>query len=265
MLRTYYLSIDQDIITPKGEKQSFRFEKEIEIRLCKNQGNKSSYHSGHDDIFMGNTYLDFELNLSYIQLIVDQPWRKAKELIRVLEHRFDWILVKINGTIGQPVSIVNKEEIITNWKKMKDTLQQTYVGKAVETHLEKIGTESFSCQNIWPCFSDYNHFGFLFPPVPLYRSKNWIKTREMNLANRIIFGETIELSKSVGNMEYFSVKGGLEKVVLFDNKAVELKKYDGIFIIPQGDIIPKEGDIEIVYASGNNLFEWQFHLEEIED
>lgn len=268
MLRTYYLSIKQDITTPKGEKQSFQYDKEVEVKLCKVRSVTPSHYDAEDKIMLaGNpqTILNFELCLSSVQLKLEKPWRKAKELLRILEHRYDWMLVKVNATKGKPIEIINRDEIQSNWQRMKQMLLPEYIGDEVEKHLEKVGAESFNDNKIWTCFDQYSYFGLLFPQVPLRRTSNYTKSRNIDLANRLKFSESISFDSSIENIDYFTLKGELQEVAFFDNKSIDIQNYSGKLAIAKGEIIPTEGDIEISYTSGQNLFDWQFHLEEIVD
>ena len=255
----YILKIE--LISTNGEwTEVNRFEYDYNLRLLtKKKRREIIYDKELKMHFEHNRGFDlsYQIDIKNINLYLSKRLQKASDFIRRLNYIYDWIILTLNTERGRVISIENKNELNSNWQKIRSLLKKDYEGKEVEEHLEEIDSRLKLANQEKIVSHCYHHFGLLFPHIRL-QSNNQENKRLIELSpyENEKFEEHIVYSETIDKVRNYNVKG-----YVLPNSKLKLKKYEGIISIDENKFMPSHAEIEVVYNNDGICNSWRFKLD----
>ena len=207
------------------------------------------------------SYRSYEIEVVAVLVDFDREIRKAQDFRRRVNYKYDWIHAE-RCSNGKITNIGNLDELRSNWKVLKRTLQRDYIGIAVDNYLEKTSSQFSNDAHFEGIFTQYYEYGLLFPKIPNKHAPDWQGKRMIYLDtshdSHVI--EIVTLSEE--NEEFRIYNIAFEQNA--DNEPVNLISFNGTLEWDKKDNLIQRCDITVKYAYDELIInEAHFNIERI--
>lgn len=240
--------------------QKYLFERKFHIKYIGKGGKRTAVYNTELDLYFQATPvqdLNFEIEVDNSAFILSDELEKSTEFVRRVNYMYDWIQLCVN-TEGKVVSIRNEEELIQQWRKMKDKLLVDYRGREVDAYLSKVDERLANSTILRSSVQQYFNFGLVFLPIPHLHKKEWSN-------KRLIEFSEYEDEKFEEKIIYQTEENGLRKyninIQSLKDSDIYLEQYEGNVTMPANDIFPISALIEVVFRKDDISNQWYFKLE----
>jgi len=201
----------------------------------------------------------YEVETKYINLNLSPSLKKSENLNRKLFYRYDFIKLKVLGN-GKVHSVLNADELKEVWKMLKSKIHEHHKGEVVDEYLLNIDKEMNTCEKILPALGQYNHFGLLFPSIPMQHSDKWEGERAVRFSpfEKEKFTEYCKVSGKEKRGTVYQITG--DKLPESNTNLIE---YSGTIIKKTNELLPLKAFVKTVIEREGLKAEWIFKLERV--
>ena len=204
-------------------------------------------------------------------LKLDSILKKQENISNEISKTIDFVQLKLNA-FGEPIRILNQEDILEKWYEVRIKLERDFKGKAMGDYLDGIETKLKNHEALLKDFKQYRLFGGLFPTLYFEHSSipSKLNQREQKIENfifskSVVFKESILLDKILEDEISLKISADLDEEIknssavagefrtrnLFEQTSLKLKRYSGSYVIDKesGMIKTMNLDIDSTYGS----------------
>lgn len=204
-------------------------------------------------------------------LKLDSVLKKQENISNEISKTIDFVQLKLNA-FGEPISILNQDDILDKWYEVRIKLERDFKGKAMGDYLNGIEMKLKNQEALLNDFKQYRLFGGLFPTLYFEHSSiaSKLNQREQKIENfvfskSVIFKESILLDKIMEDEISLKISADLDEEGenssavagecrtrnLFEQTSLKLNKYSGSYVIDKesGVIKTMNLDIDSTYGS----------------
>lgn len=204
-------------------------------------------------------------------LKLDSVLKKQENISNEVSKAIDVVQLKLNAW-GEPISILNQDEILNKWQSIRKNLERGFKGKAMEDYLARIEMKLKNHEALLHNIKQYRLFGGLFPTLYFEHSSiaSKLNQREQKIENfifskSVVFNESIlldkimedEISLKIGadfdeeSKNSSAVAGEFRTRNLFEQTSLKLKRYSGSYVIDKESGMIKTMNLHIDSTYGS--------------
>lgn len=247
------------INSEKGQKEKSFFEHILRVRFLRETGHDITIYDPELKMHFEdrNAWASiYEIETVDVSVKCSRRLQKAEDFIRRINHKYDWIQVRVNAK-GKILSIENKDELKKRWVRLKESILKDYKGATVERALNKIDNRFGTEDQIVSAVSQYFYFGLLFPGIPQKHGDTWNNKRfiEFSEYEEEKFEEQISYDHSENDLRTYNISGQI-----FPESNTIIDKYEGNLSLIKGDIFPDNAKINIIFRRDDITNQWNFTM-----
>jgi hypothetical protein len=201
----------------------------------------------------------FEIEIDNMKASLCPRLKKAEDFIRRINYRYDWMQLKVRND-GKILFIVNRDELKSTWKELRESIEGDYSGYFVDEYIEDTNSWFQSDDNIREPIYQYFHFALLFPQIPLMHPARWSNKRKIEFSEyeKEYFDETIEFIEVKDDVREYKITG-----IKMTESKVEIKKYEGNIYCRINNLLVEKAEVKIDFSFSELINQWYFELNKI--
>lgn len=208
-------------------------------------------------------------------LKLDSILKKQENISNEISKTIDFVQLRINP-LGEPISILNHNQIVEKWYPIRKKLERDFKGKAIEDYLGGIEMKLKNHDALLNDFKQYRLFGGFFSQLYFEHSSEVSKQNERDqkidnfiFGKSVVFKERILLDKvkekeknitlrinadiDFEKNDLEAIKDEFKKREITEDSDLGLKNYVGSYLIDKKSSLVKSMNLQIYSTYGSDF------------